>query len=254
MMRNIFRYVVMLIALCIFGYAAYDITLIKLEDKETTSTNSSISDMFMMDVSDIVQSNEEDDEEFLKGKAEDITIDNSLDSSKFVWDFDKLLEYNSEAKGYIRQDQGPYVVDNPIMQHSDNTYYLKHLPNNMEAQSGSIFIDCNIKEGLEARNCIIYGHLMSHIYPYIMFGSLRFYVSDEDYAKTHPTFDVYIEDEHYKYYVFAAYRVSMTDADTYQYEFKSSKEFQEYIDKCIERSVFKYPEAGEVGVNDKIIL
>ena len=156
MMRNIFRYVVMLIALCIFGYAAYEITLIKLEDKETTSTNSSISDMFMMDVSDIVQSNEEDDEEFLKGKAEDITIDNSLDSSKFVWDFDKLLEYNSEAKGYIRQDQGPYVVDNPIMQHSDNTYYLKHLPNNMEAQSGSIFIDCNIKEGLEARNCIIY--------------------------------------------------------------------------------------------------
>ena len=32
----------------------------------------------MMDVSDIIQSNEEDDEEFLKGKAENITIDAAL--------------------------------------------------------------------------------------------------------------------------------------------------------------------------------
>lgn len=248
MKQAIVRYTVMIVALCVFGYAAYELTLIHLDSSQSMEINNDISNMFMVGGSETQENGEPQTNE----DGEKITMSNSSTGAKFVWDFDLLLSYNSEAKGYIRQGSGEYI-DNPILQHSDNDYYLNHLPNNTYNSSGSIFVDYRIEEGLEAKNPIVYGHRMGQRTNFNIFGSLIWYISKNGYAKANPTMDIYIGEKHYKYYVFACYETPSTGSDTYQYSFSSDEEFLDYVARCLEKSTYKFTEAGEITAEDKII-
>ena len=148
---------------------------------------------------------------------------------KFVWNFDKLLAINPDAKGYLRQ-QGELKnrVDYPVVQGRDNSYYLKHLIDGTANNSGTLFIDARIKDGFEAQNCIIYGHNMHNE---AMFGCLSDY-EDENFFKIHPAFDVYIGEDHYLYNIFARGVVS-TSSFAYQYEFSGTSDFMNFISNAL---------------------
>ncbi|MDE7307574.1 MAG: class B sortase [Lachnospiraceae bacterium] len=245
MRQKVIRYAVMIVALGVFMYSAYRLTLIYIESKESMEVFDEVKNMFISDE----PVNEEITDE------QGVVISNNSGGSQFVWDYEKMLSYNSDAVGYIRQDNGDYI-DNPILQHSDNDYYLNHLPNNQVSSVGSIFVDYRITEGLEARNCIIYGHNMGKRVNNIMFGSLNWYYycdDDPDYYKNHPTLDVYVGYRHYKYYIFAAYKTEAEGGWTYTYSFESDETFQKYVNDCKERSIHNFPEAGEITAEDKII-
>lgn len=226
-------------------YSSYRLTLIYIESKESMGVYDEVKNMFMTDDGNgEVQTDE-------KG----MTIANSSSGGKFTWDYEKMLAYNQEALGYIRQDNGDYI-DNPILQHSDNDYYLNHLADNQVSSVGSIFVDYRIEEGLEARNAIIYGHNMGRRVNNIMFGSLNWYHycdSDPEYYKNHPTFDVYVGYKHYKYYIFATYKTQASGSDTYTYSFESDEAFLSYIEQCKKKSKHTYELAGEITAQDKII-
>lgn len=245
MRQKIIRYVIMVFALGVFMYSAYRLTLIYIESKESMEVYDEVKNMFISDDADGGQITDE----------QGMTISNSTSGSQFVWDYEKMLAYNSEAVGYIRQDNGDYI-DNPILQHSDNDYYLTHLANNQESSVGSIFVDYRIEEGLEARNAIIYGHNMGKRVNNIMFGSLNWYYycdDDPDYYKNHPTFDVYVGYKHYKYYVFAAYKTEAEGSWTYTYSFENDEAFLKYVNDCKARSKYDFDQAGEITAEDKII-
>ena len=246
---NAIRYVIMLFALVVFGYAAYELTIIYVESKEGAEVQDSASQMFMVDLDSL----QEDYEPPTNANGEALTLENQGDGQLFVYDHEKMLEYNSDAKGYIRQDNGEYI-DNPILQHpTDNEYYLKHLADHTKNSVGSIYIDVNIKDGLNAKNCIIYGHNMGQRVGRIMFGSLNWYYHETGWAKDHPTFDIWIEDTHYRYYVFAIYKTEAIGSWVYQYGFSSDEEFMEYIDKCLKASKYKFKEAPEITAESMIL-
>lgn len=247
MNRNIIRYIVMLVALCVFGYAAYQLTLIHLESAQAQDIKSEVSNLFMQEVSD-----DEQGETETNAEGQVISMNNSGNGVKFKYDYNLLLSYNSSALGYIRQDEGDYI-DNPILIHTDNDYYLSHLPNHVKSSVGSIYVDYHIEEGLNAKNPIVYGHCMGKRVNNIMFGSLPWYITKSGYSDEHPTMDIYIADKHYKYYVFACYYTESVGSDTYQYQFASDESFLEYVAKCREKSVKKFPQAGEITAEDHII-
>ena len=245
MRQKIIRYAVMIVALGVFMYSAYRLTLIYIESKESMEVFDEVKNMF---ISDEPVNEEMTDEQ-------GVVISNNTGGSQFIWDYEKMISYNSDAVGYIRQDNGDYI-DNPILQHSDNDYYLNHLPNNQVSSVGSIFVDYRITEGLEARNCIIYGHNMGKRVNNIMFGSLNWYYycdDDPEYYKNHPTLDVYVGYKHYKYYIFAAYKTEAEGGWTYTYSFENDETFQKYVNDCKERSIHNFTEAGEITAEDKII-
>lgn len=245
---DIVRYAVMLIALVVFGYAAYELTLIYVESREGEDIKNEASEMFLVDIDDL----QGDYVPVTGSEGETIDLKNTGDGKLFVFDFQKMLEYNSDAKGYIRQDNGEYI-DNPILQHSDNEYYLEHLANHRRSTLGAIFIDYRIEEGLEARNCIIYGHNMGQRVDHIMFGSLNWYYSQTGYYEEHPTFDIWVGDRHYRYYVFAIYKTEATGSPVYTYAFNSDEEFMAYVQDCKNRSKYKFTQAPEITANSKII-
>lgn len=248
LMDSVVRCAVMLIALCAFGYAAYELTLIYVESAEGEALKSDTSDLFLVDPSDLVDKYEPPTGE----DGGSISFENLGDGKLFVYDHKKMLGYNSDAKGYIRQDNGEYI-DNPILQTNNNEYYLTHLANHRKSSIGAIYIDSLVDEGLNAKNCIIHGHNIGDRAGRIMFGSLNWYYNKSNYYKEHPTFDIWIEDTHYRYYVFAIHKINVSDNWVYRYRFDSDEQFMDYIARCIKASKYKFTEAPEITVDSNII-
>lgn len=62
-------------------------------------------------------------------------------------------------------------IDYPLLQGSDNSYYLKHNPSGKYSIAGSVFID---KRGSDCDNIVIYGHNMSEASGVIFHDLTRF--------------------------------------------------------------------------------
>lgn len=233
---ELIRIVVMGVALMTVSVAAYQITNDYLEYEEGDSAYDELAAMMyeMPQYSDdgSILMYESDDAGIagaeIKGNSDPI----------FVWNqekFEKMLEFNSDTKGWIRlkgkknqQDEISY----PIVQGTDNEYYLHYLANKTWNANGSIFIDHQLEKGLKSRNCIIYGHNMNNG---AMFGKLKNYLS-EDYYKEHPYFDIYIEEKHYRYYVFSIYKTETVGSESYMMEFTEEETEEETKKKSKENS------------------
>lgn len=243
---DLVRYAVMFVSLCLFSYAAYELTLIYINGAETEEVYDDISNMFMVNVDDNTP-------EYYNVNGDKIYLNNSGDGTAFVWDFEKVKELNPNAKGYIRQGDGTYI-DNPIVQHpSDNSYYLTHLSNNYPGGIGSIFIDYRITEGLNAKNCIMYAHNVKEWAHNIMFGSLKYFYDDPAYCEANPTMDIYIDEHHYVYYVYSVFKVKAMGSDAYTFQFENDEKFMEYVEKFRNESVYQFANVPEINAQSHIL-
>lgn len=78
---DIVRYAVMLIALCTFSYASYELTLIHINAQETTEASKKEADILKVDIDDSI--------DYYNANGEKIVLNNSGDGKAFVWDFEK---------------------------------------------------------------------------------------------------------------------------------------------------------------------
>ena len=79
---DIVRYAVMLIALCTFSYASYELTLIHINAQETTEASKKEADILKVDIDDSI--------DYYNANGEKIVLNNSGDGKAFVWDFEKI--------------------------------------------------------------------------------------------------------------------------------------------------------------------
>lgn len=144
--------------------------------------------------------------------------------------FTALRKVNSDVLGWILIPGTK--ISYPIVQGTDNQYYLTHTWKKWTSVVGSIFMEYTNDRDFSDFNTIIYGHRMNNG---SMFAGLKYYKT-QSYWKSHPT--VYITDDNgtRKYDIFAAYEVSIK-GDTYRLSFSSDQTKQAYIDYCLNQSV-----------------
>ena len=82
-------------------------------------------------------------------------------------DFNELLKKNPDTVGWIKVEGTK--VNYPVVQASDNNYYLSHAFNKTANQGGWIFADYRVNFKDFGKNTIIYGHNMNNK---TMFGSI----------------------------------------------------------------------------------
>ena len=161
-----------------------------------------------------------------------------------VPDFTYLTEINSEVVGWI-QIPGT-KINYPIVQGSDNEYYLTHTFSGTENSSGAIFLDCAISAGLEDKNPIIYGH---NLKSGAMFSRLNRYARRE-FWDANPYLYITTPQGQRRYQIFSAYQTD-AGADIYYFGFGSDDVFQEYLDRI--RSYSLYDAGISVTSEDSII-
>ena len=138
-------------------------------------------------------------------------------------------------------------IDYPVMQTTNNDYYLYHMFNGEENGAGSIFVDYRNEKPFQDFNTIIYGHRMKDG---SMFRSLVDY-RDADFYNAHKTMLLTTPDAKYDVHVFSVVTVPAT-SDLYQLEFADDAEKQAYIDRVISESETKMDVS--VSASDRIVM
>ena len=126
---SIIRYVVLGIAAVVLIYTSYSLTNSYLDYKEDEAKYAEINEMFHQQSTGNSQS--------MKKKKKSMDYSSSL--TTWVWDYKAMLQYNDEAKGYIKLDGTR--IQYPIVEHKDNDFYLKRGSDKVSNGAGAIFLD-----------------------------------------------------------------------------------------------------------------
>ena len=159
-------------------------------------------------------------------------------------DFAALSEINPDIVAWIYIEGTE--INYPVVQGSDNQYYLKHLFNGKWNSSGCIFLDSRNTSDFSDRHSIIYGH---HMKNGTMFSGLTEYKKQEFYD-AHPIVLLLTPEKNIRIEIFAGYVASVSDK-AWEIALGSDKEFGDWLEAAEERSYFE----SEVtfAVTDRIV-
>ena len=159
-------------------------------------------------------------------------------------DFAALSEINPDVVGWI------YIEDTeinyPVVQGSDNQYYLKHLFSGEYNSSGCIFLDSRVAADFSDWHSILYGH---HMKNGTMFSGLDKYKTQE-YYDAHSLALLMTPGGNYEVEFFAGYVASVED-EAWDVGFGSDAEFEAWLELARERSWFESDVS--VAVTDRIL-
>lgn len=137
---------------------------------------------------------------------------------------DSYSEQNADFLGII-YIPGTNIIY-PVVQGSDNSYYLTHTYNRSYSSSGAIFVDSGADPTFNHPNTIIYGHNMHNG---TMFENLNFF-ADPAFLDQHDEVYLITLSEVRLYHVFSAKYTTFKDP-LYQTLFEDEGEVLSYFDR-----------------------
>ncbi len=126
-------------------------------------------------------------------------------------------------------------IDYPVVQGTDNQFYVEHTADKKINVSGAIFVDFRQKKAPEStQNLVLYGH---NIRTWgTMFNGLVNYLY-EDFYKTHPTVNFYTYNGIYEYTIFSVCETDIHSNYTDIY-FSNDSEFESFCQDTLNRSLY----------------
>ncbi len=144
------------------------------------------------------------------------------DEPPIVVDFAALQAENPDVVGWLYVEA--LGISYPVVQGTDNEYYLHMTYQKTYNFAGTIFIDHENSRDFQDLNTIVYGHNMKDG---SMFGILKRFVTENAYA-TSPYFWMLTPEKNYKYEIFSAYTAQINSL-TYTLYSKPGQEFTAYL-------------------------
>ena len=152
-------FVLILLVVAIFVFSLYKIISSLYDYSESSKTYDNLT-------ADIITPN-------IPGLPEDIV---TTESAPITVDFDSLIEQNGDVVGWLFCENTP--INYPVLQSSDNNYYLRKMINKKYNIAGSIFMDYRSQSDMSSLNTIVYGHNMKND---TMFGTFTEYKKQSYY-------------------------------------------------------------------------
>lgn len=153
------------------------------------------------------------------------------DKEKLNIDFEKLKSINSEVVAWINIKDTD--INYPILQTTNNEYYLKRNLYKEYSSCGSIFLDCNTKSDFSEQNTVIYGHNLKN---QKMFADLAKIYKGELGKDVY--IEIYTEENFYKYKVFSSY-MEEPNLEIIQKDF-NEKTKKNYVDTITNKSKVQF--------------
>lgn len=161
-------------------------------------------------------------------------------------DFDELLKTNKNTKAFLKVNGTN--VNYPVVQATDNKYYLTHAFDNSKNGGGWVFLDYRNNMDNLSDNTIIYGHGRKNG---TIFGSLKKIV-DSSWYENSSNYTIYISTpkENTLWQVFSVYKIPN---ETYYLisKFGSEESHQKFINIMLDRSIHNFN--TQVTTKDKIL-
>lgn len=154
----------------------------------------------------------------------------TAETAPIIVDFHALWQENEDIIAWIYCEDTP--IHYPVVQSSDNSYYLRRLLNGNYNTNGTIFLDYRCDPNFSDFNAIIYGH---HMKSGEMFGTLPKY-KEQAYYDEHPIIYLLTPEYNYKVELIAGY-ITSSDSDTYSLP-KTADEKKAFLEYAVQNSTF----------------
>jgi sortase B len=160
--------------------------------------------------------------------AEDTGTTYTYDKANFT----ALAEINPDVAGWLSLENT--VINYPVVQGTDNEYYLEHLFTRETNHTGCIFVDYRNAKDFSDRNTAMYAH---HMRNGSMFAELEGY-REQDYYETHKELILQTPSGVYLIQPFSGL-LADGYTDYVQFDFPTDESFMTYINDLIAKSTFK---------------
>lgn len=144
---------------------------------------------------------------------------------------DELKSINSDYKMWIQIENTN--INYPVVQGSDNDYYLKHNFRKESNISGTIFVE-SANDIDNDKNIILYGHNMRNG---TMFNNITSY-KEESFFEADNRINIIMNNKVYEYEVFSVYAKNVNEIDL-AIGFANTDEFINYAYNEAEQSLYK---------------
>lgn len=160
--------------------------------------------------------------------------------------FDKLLKKNKDTVGWLTLNDTK--INYPVVQSSNNSYYLNHDFYKRKNSMGWVFMDYRNDPVNLSRNTIIYSH---NIKAGIMFGTLKYTLNSSWYKKPSNQILTYNTiEKNMRWQIFSIYKVKETD-DYLKSDFATDEDYMKFINLIQKRSIHDFK--VKINPNSKII-
>lgn len=159
-----------------------------------------------------------------------------------------LKQQNKDVIGWIQVEDT--IINYPILQTTDNDYYLNQNYKKEKSQYGSIYAknECDILDNNS--NVIIYGHNRKDNQ---MFNTLLDYI-DESFYKEHKTIKIATEKEDSKYSIVATFKSRIfyqNEKNVFRYykdtKFNNEDDYNNFINNCKQIQLYDTGVSAEYG-------
>ncbi len=166
---------------------------------------------------------------------------------RMIESYEKLLSINSDTVGWLTVPGTK--IDYPIVQTSDNSYYLQRNFKRQKDYNGWVFMDYRNDPKTLDTNTIIYAH--NRYYSGVMFGTLG-NVTKKNWYNNPDLHYITFNTMHKKmtWLVFSVYSINVTSDYLYT-NFNTNEEYQKFLTMITNRSMYYF--GVPVSVGNKIL-
>lgn len=173
-----------------------------------------------------------------------------IEKSERMIKIESLQSENADIIGWI--EIPGTAINYPVLQGSDNSFYVNHNYKKQKTQSGSIFVDADYNWSIPSTNLLIYGHNMKNG---TMFTSLVNYKSKK-YYDAHPNIRFTTNSDDVTYEIIAAFEskvYSVSDTSSFKYynfiNARNEDEFNTFLFNIKQISLYDTGKTANYGDN-----
>jgi len=190
-----------------------------------------------------------------KNKNEDILSKVEIDETKIteqkserILQLEELKKENEDIVGWL-EIEGTNM-NYPVLQGTDNSYYMTHNYKKEYSKDGSLFLDKAYDWNIPSSNLLIYGHNNKNG---IMFQELLKYAS-EDFYREHPKMKFTTVFEDCEYEILSAFYSRVyykSETNVFRYYFfvnaNNEEEYNEFVNNAKKASIYETGVTAEYG-------
>ena len=188
-------------------------------------------------------------------KTDDILSDIKVDETQItetktekMLQLEELKKENNDIVAWLEIPNTK--INYPVLQTSDNEYYMKHNYKKEKSGDGSIFLDKDYNWDTPSSNLLIYGHNNKNGN---MFQDLLKY-EDENYYKEHPTIQFTTVNEDCTYDIIAVFKSRVyykSEQNVFRYYYfinaENEEEYNNYVEESKKASLYDTGKTAEYG-------
>lgn len=161
---------------------------------------------------------------------------------------EELKKQNNDIVGWLEILNTK--INYPVLQTTDNEYYMTHTYRKEYSKDGSIFLDKDYNWDVPSSNLLIYGHNNKNGN---MFQELLKY-EDESYYKEHPTIEFTTVNEDCTYEIIAVFKSRVyykSEKNVFRYYYfinaENEEEYNNYVEESKKASLYDTGKTAEYG-------